>query len=290
MEKIMGGTVAETIRRENGEVIKMARKTGAYNWMFFTKEFGEKNFDVAIDNHIKAFLEMKKDYHTGQPYKLPMTSVYGWCDETYPIDYGLVVIDFQHKKIHSMQQYDTPGYHYVSMLSNNVVLDKDIEDHFDYLIQNNLLYVIKKYSNDNNIKDIKQYFGENFSLTKLKTQLDNRWSKIKNIFNQDNDSHELVFYPKIFNDFECIKYDNTPQGSISLLENLIQNGFSFTQEELNGWKEKINSFDGNYFLEENDNEIEDTVVLEKKIEDNKNYLLSKIISLQGKNVNKRIKI
>ena len=35
----MGGTVAETIRKENGEIIKMARKTGAYNWMFFSKEF-----------------------------------------------------------------------------------------------------------------------------------------------------------------------------------------------------------------------------------------------------------
>lgn len=281
----MGGTVAETIRRENGEVIKMARKTGAYNWMFFTKEFGEKQFDVAIDNHIKAFLEMKEDYHTGKPYKMPMTSVYGWCDGTYPIDYGLIVIDFKHKKIHSMQGYDTPGYHYVSMLSNNVLLDKDTEENFDYLLQNNLLYIIEKY-NDNNIKDINQYFGKNFSLQKLRSKLDK--GLFKNIFNQKNVLHKLVIYPKAFNDFECIMYPETPQGSISLLENLIQDDFSFMQEEFNVWKEKINSFDNDYFLEESDNEIEDEFLLEKKIQDKKIYFLNEIDSLQEKNTNTKI--
>ena len=54
----------------------MARKTGAYNWMFFTREFADKNFDLAIENHVKAFLEMKEDFETGTPYKFNMSPVY----------------------------------------------------------------------------------------------------------------------------------------------------------------------------------------------------------------------
>lgn len=72
----MGGTAGEAIRRENGEVIKMARRTGAWNWLIFTKAFCEGRFDEAIDEHAKAFFEMREDYLSGEPYKLPMSQVY----------------------------------------------------------------------------------------------------------------------------------------------------------------------------------------------------------------------
>lgn len=273
----MGGTVAETIRRENGEVIKMARKTGAYNWMFFTKEFCEEKFDLAIDNHVKAFTQMKEDYQSGEPYKYPMSPLYGWCNETAPIDYGLIVIDFKKKKIHSMQSYDTPGTHYVSMLSKHVILEKDTEYHFNYLIKNNLLNII---TNDDKTSDINDFFGSNFTLEKLRKKLDNSFIIIKNILGKENSLRSALFSPKSLNNFKLLKYEETPEGTLKFFEELVNDGFLFEKSELDMWKSKINDFDSDYFLEDKDYENEK--LADQISENNKNLILEKIDSLAMK--------
>lgn len=77
----MGGTVAETIREEDGNIIKMARKTGAYNWMFFSKEFNQKDFKKAVEDHTKIWFEMRGDFISGPKYTYPMSPVYGFHEE-----------------------------------------------------------------------------------------------------------------------------------------------------------------------------------------------------------------
>lgn len=281
----MGGTVGETIRRENGEVIKMARKTGAYDWMFFSKEFCEKKFDIAIDKHIKTFVEMREDYLKGEPYKYNMTPVYGWCEVLCPIDYGLVVIDFQKKKIHSMQGYSNPGHHYISMLSNNVILNKDTEFDFDYLIKNNLLLIKDDGNEDKDkLQDIKEFFGEDFSLKKLRIKLDNIFTRINSVFNYKNSLNNLLFFPKVLNEFEFIMYEETPEGTISFLKNLIEDGFSFTKNDFDGWKDKINNFDVDYFLTEKDYEIDADDLIEKAIKNNREKIIQEILELERKSL------
>lgn len=285
----MGGTVAETIRRENGEVIKMARKTGAYNWMFFTKEFCEKNFDVAIDDHIKSFIEMRDDYLSGEPYDYIMTPVYGWCDNTFPVDYGLVVIDIQKKKIHSMQGYDRPGYHYASLISNCV--DKDVKFNFNYLLKNNLLLAINyRDENESEIKDIKELFGNDFSLKKLIAKLNAVFSKSINLLNSQYSLIDLVFFPKVLSEFEFIKYEETPEGTLSFLKNLIDDEFSLTPDDFEGWREKINNFDVDYFLKEEDYHIEDDDLIDKIIAENKEKIIEEITQLEKNQMKTTIKL
>lgn len=285
----MGGTVAETIRRENGEVIKMARKTGAYNWMFFTKEFCEKKFDVAIDDHIKSFIEMREDYLSGEPYKYNMTPVYGWCDETFPVDYGLVVIDFQKKKIHSMQGYDRPGYYYASMLSS--LVDKEVKSNFDYLLKNNLLLTINYRNEDkNDTKDIKELFGDNFSFKKLITEIDSFFSKSSKIFNFKYGLIDLVFSPKVLSEFEFIKYEETPEGTLLFLKALINDEFSLTPNDFEGWREKINNFDVDYFLSEEDYHIEDDALIDKIITANRERIIEEIIQLENNQIKTMMKL
>jgi hypothetical protein len=280
----MGGTVAETIRKENGEVIKMARRTGAYNWMFFTKEFAEGKFDEAIEKHVQIFREMQEDFQSGEPYKFPMSPVYGWCNETAPIDYGLVVIDIQKKKIHSMQGYDHPGYEYFNMFSKYTVLDKEREEIFQYLIENNLLNILNR-KNKNEVKDIEQYFGKNYTLEKIRDQMD---VKMKGIF---NDYLDLVFYPKLLDNFEYISYEENPEGTFQLLKNLIDDGFKFNQEEMNMWKERVQECDIEDFMDDADDENEE--VLYQKAEEKKADLIKKMDTLfhsnQEKKTTKKIK-
>lgn len=257
----MGGTVGETIRRENGEVIKMARKTGAYNWMFFTKDFCEKNFDVAIDKHIEKFLEMKEDYESGEPYKFPMSPVYGWCNEMAPIDYGLVVIDIKNKKVHSMQGYDNPGFNHLIMLSKTMVLDKETESNYNDLISNNYLY----FSNRNNeIKDVKEMFGENFNLIKLRNKIDGFFSKIKSILDSDSNLLEIMMYPKVLSEFKLCSYEESPNGTLKFFKELIKDGFEINEEEFEMWKERIVDCDLEEFIKNDEDEVEDNVLEKRK--------------------------
>lgn len=277
----MGGTVAETIRKENGEVIKMARKTGAYNWMFFTKEFAEGNFNEAIENHVQAFREMQEDFQSGEPYKFPMSPVYGWCNETAPIDYGLVVIDIQNKKIHSMQGYDRPGYEYFNMLSKYTVLDKEREEAFQYLIENNLLNIFNRnqIENKNEVKDIEEYFGKNCTLETIRDTMN---SKMKKAFTNYLD---LVFYPKMLDNFEYISYEENPEGTFQLLKNLIDDGFEFNQEETKMWKERVQECDIEDFMGDNENESEE--ILYQKAEEKKENLIKKMDALFYSNQEKK---
>lgn len=235
----MGGTVAETIRKEDGSVIKMARKTGAYNWMFFTKEFCTKDFDKAINEHVASFTEMKEDFESGEPYEFAMSSVYGGCDEMSPIDYGLVVIDFKNKKIHSMQGYDKPGFHYLSMLSNHIILDTKVEEDFDYLISNNLLNITN--SKNEIIGDVNTVLGEDFSLLKLRQKLQKEFNPLLNIVTifkrNDPPLLDCKFVPKVMSEFEIIKYKESHDDILKFAQTLKNEGFSFNQEELNTWKE-----------------------------------------------------
>lgn len=274
----MGGTVAETIRTTDGEVIKMARKTGAYNWMFFSKEFNDETNHTekeAIEKHCKSFFDMKEDFDSGEPYKLPMSPVYGWCKETCPIDYGLVVIDFQNKKVHSMQGYDSPGMLQLSHISPYIKYDIDTENGYKFLIDNNLLYTLDKDKNE--FVDIHTFFGKKITYEDVLEMNSHSITKeIKDLFFQSKISRDDLFFinfvPKKLLDFENKNYEETPEGLFDFFNNLKKDDFIFNDEEKKMWKEKMKDFDLDCFLLDSDSEDIDEDILEKR----KNIMLDKM--------------
>lgn len=232
----MGGTVAETIRKKNGEVIKMARRTGAYNWMMMSQDFCEGNIEKAIDAHVKVFLEMKEDYETGEPYKFAMSPAYGWCNQTNPEGYGLVVLDFKKRTIHTMQGYDTPGEFHIYSLTS---LDEKEHRELNAVLKKNL-FIVKDIKNKT-VKDVFDIFGEDVSIEKI--------DKIS-LSEKGGDLRYLRLIPKTIKAFKYYKYEETPQGCLKMFNNLKKDDFKFTEEEINGWVDYFKEYDLEYFLDE----------------------------------------
>lgn len=231
----MGGTVAETIRKEDGSIIKMARRTGAYNHMFFSKEFNNGDIDKAVTEHIDIFMKMKEDFESGEPYKYEMSPVYGGFTLLAPVDYGLVVIDIKNKKIHSMQDFDNPGFIYMIKLSESMTFEQKILDSYNFLIENNKLLI---YNNEELLGDCIQVFGKDASISTVQKIINDAYSSsdIKRKF-----THDELFYLRIMpdglKDFEFISYDDSEKELLKYATNLASDGFEFSEEEINTWLE-----------------------------------------------------
>lgn len=231
----MGGTVAETIRKEDGSIIKMARRTGAYNHMFFSKEFNNGEIDKAVTEHIDIFMEMKEDFESGEPYKYEMSPVYGGFTLLAPVDYGLVVIDIKNKKIHSIQDFDNPGFINIFKLSESMIFEQKTLDSYNFLVENNKLLI---YNNEELLGDCIQVFGKDASISTVQKIINDAYSSsdIKLKF-----KHDELFYlrimPDSLKDFEFISYDDSEKELLKYATNLVSDGFEFSDEEINTWLE-----------------------------------------------------
>lgn len=284
----MGGTVAETIRQENGEIIKMARKTGAYNWMFFSKKFNNDQINEAIDDHVELFNQMKEDFETGEPYKYPMSPVYGWCNHTAPIDYGLVVIDFKEKKIHSMQEYDSPATLHSIYFSTTMKHSEEVTEDYKFIVNHNCVDV---YDEDMNYcGDVHSVFGSVNTYDNIQQSFNNNYIKIiQNIINPSNVPKKYIFMPKILKDFQFINYNDNPDGIIHYLTALAADGFNFNTEETSYWKECINIKE--YVCENLSNEDYDAITdIDQYSENAKKEFEEKIDMITSNNVNNNHKI
>lgn len=267
----MGGTVAVTIRRENGELLKMARKTGSYSWMFTSINFNNGKVNEAIDDYYKIFAEMKEDFESGEPYKFPMSTEYGWCNETMPVDYGLVFIDVMKKEIHSMQGYDNPGLISINAFSRVYVNDEETDKAYQSLLENNqlCLHVIQS---DDSIKDfgmIHDVFGKDVNLKKME-------QIIEDSYNDKGPLFEIIGKDSMFNlkavpvglkDYNKVRYSESPEGLIQFAKALQNSGLTFTTEEKKGWIEKLNDFLEDYEIDgdfDDDDTYEDALKTEKE--------------------------
>lgn len=232
----MGGSVAVTIRKENSEIIKMARRTGSCTALLFSEEFNYGDKDKAINDFIAIFSGMREDYLKGKPYQYEMTPEYGWCDMMIPYGYGLIVLDFQNKKIHSLQGYDTPGFMSIVSMRNNVYEDPEEEALFSKMMADPdfFFYTAKGEC----MGSAQEFFGSDISLTKLETLFDtiNRNDKAK-----DFDNEKMLninfgkFKAKALHDFEIVKYKESIEDFLQLAQNLKNDGFEFTEQEKAEW-------------------------------------------------------
>ena len=212
---------------------------------------------------------MKEDFEKGEPYKYPMSSVYGWCNETAPIEYGLVVIDFQNKKIHSMQGYDVPAQKSLISFASSYYTDKEQTNINQFLIENNSLNL---YNEKNMfVGDIQRLFGKNATITSVTKKIEKKLYKKINLFKNDDLNLFSYFKPKSLNDFEVISYKETPEGCIEMFKTLKKEGFYFNKEEIDSWKDYINRFDLEYFVE-NSNDYDDDTFVKIANEKKENFL------------------
>lgn len=287
----MGGTVGVTIIRENGEVIKMARKTGSYSSLFLSKAFNEGDYDKAINDYIQAFLEMKEDYETGEPFKYPMSPIYGFFNETSPIDYGLVVIDFKNKKIHSMQEYDIVGSILPNVFSPFLVLGKTEHKNLKHLFDNNLINVYLR-GNDHDYINVSKFeklgtfqdIYENINLDEVKSKKDtsyfstlvNSISKkifknplVNNKLNPEQINENVIFFPKELEKFVQISYsfNDDFENTLNFFTQLTNDGFTFNQTEIKSWENHLENKLENLeieYLDDLSNEEYETLLKQEK--------------------------
>ncbi|KKN93713.1 hypothetical protein LCGC14_0195460 [marine sediment metagenome] len=107
----MGGTVAVTIIKD-GEYIQMSRWTNSMQWYIHHPEFlnGGKQFETYMNDWKK----LQDEDHYYAAWKLMA-----------PIEYGITIIDFDRKEIHSRQDYALIGKKLINMNGYKASWEKD---------------------------------------------------------------------------------------------------------------------------------------------------------------------
>lgn len=286
----MGGTVAVTIRRENGELLKMARKTGSYSWMFTSKKFNNGKVDEAIDDYYKIFGEMKEDFESGAPYKFPMSPAYGWCNETNPVDYGLVFIDIMKKEIHSMQGYDSPGLVGMNEFSTHYINDKETDDALESLLVNNhlSLHIKDEDGAKKELGMVHDIFGHDINLKKMGKLLDDAFDDKGIIFDIAGraSSYNLKGTPIGLKDYKIVRYHETAEGLIEFARALTSNGIVFNDEEKRNWESSLNEDLEDYGL---DIDCEDDNAYEKALEEKKAELRKELLAVWTETPQNKVK-
>lgn len=263
----MGGSVAVTVRRENGELIKMCRRTGSYSFMFTSKDFNNGNVDKAIDNYKKNFDEMREDYLNNSPNKFEMSSVYGWCQEMAPVDYGLVFIDTKDKEIHSMQGYDMPGSILISSFSSMYMYEKEEIKERRNLIENNQLVLFSKVKNEiKELGSVKELFGEDLTYKKFKKIIDSLVDNEKEYYHLigNNSLFSIRATPTGLKDYKIVRYEESVDGASEFAKTLLEKGFTFNDAEKKLWLEFISCNLENRELDEL-TDIENTADIEDSL-------------------------
>jgi len=113
----MGGSIAFTLRLEDGTEYRMCRWTNILPWAITNKKMIEKD-PSHIQKVLENWLKMKDDYERNKDsgnFENNMTDVYFPFDLLAPTDYGLVVVDFVNNVILESQGYTEIGRIYGSV-------------------------------------------------------------------------------------------------------------------------------------------------------------------------------
>lgn len=235
----MGGTVAVTIKKD-GQLKKMARKTGSYDYMFFSQAMLEGDLNKAYQDYCQIFDEMRDDFLSGEPYEMPMSPVYGWCEQMIPVDYGLVFIDFDKKEIHSMQGYDTPASFMVSEVMLPYYYQEQNEDSkvIEQFLLHDKVNICIPFKNNSIVVSIQEFFKQEpvEVLTQIKQSIQNKKAhSIKDMF-PDLNSEYLQFSDFIqfqLKDWHVTHYSEDIEGIASFYHNVES---LLSNEEKAEWK------------------------------------------------------
>jgi hypothetical protein len=243
----MGGNVGVIIKKEDGEQIGMSRWTNVMPSHF-------KNINLYLGNTTKWFeefaeewLQMKADYEkhkdTGN-FELNMTPVYFPNNTLSPDEYGIIAVDFKNKKIYSSQDYCNIGSLAFYHMWNNRGYNEENEKLLRQYHQHGLIKEISYYVSEKNsfetidissltVDDIIQLLNEASShkVSKFSHPLFEKFSK------EDLDMYYTSFL--INSDWKFTTYNDRSLGVLKVKKELDQDGFTFTAEDNQAWKEYV---------------------------------------------------
>lgn len=230
----MGGSIGVTIREKDGKEHRMCRWTNTLPGFIHNMGFINKDKKY-IEEYLKLWYDMRKDWLEnkdnkdlrykseplilvnglmvggskiggGEPqkFKYNMTEVYGPYPYLAPMDYGLMIIDFQNSTILHSQGYCGIGKFIVSASSH----DKEQVDAV------NELYKAKRVISA--------------------TDLDN-----KKVDRVKLDPKKGYFYDirVDLSPFTIKRFNESKEGIMDLKKEIIKSGFKLTKEEEKMWEE-----------------------------------------------------
>lgn len=224
----MGGTVAVTIRFEDGTVEPMGRWTNSLPGFFQDVKFVKKD-QSHLDEYLRDWFEMKDDWdknHKSGRFEFPMTPCYGNWRHIAPTGYGLVVIDYKTETILSMQGYSSLNtFHSSRILMNNNESREEIAEAIKHFVENGHAYYILRTDFEGLHR--KKYIGtiEEFI-----------------IWNEKN-WHEIFQIEFDLTPWKIIHIDETQEGAKAFFEKLIELDFDIPEADQNYWKEWIDEYD-----------------------------------------------
>jgi len=263
----MGGTVAVTLRTEDGAEHRMARWTNIFpetvhNLGFISGDLSYWN------NSLKRFYEMKQDWddnhkeyekrqaerpddHEYQDvFRFPMTPCYGDYTSLAPEGYGLIVLDQVEKKILEMQGYTSFGEEMNASIGMSMDWDAMQE------IKNGQLSV------EDYMESVRQKGDENRALDFYNMCEAGRVAALRSynmkIGDFEDSSLQGVPTEQIFKDhianarrgidrfaldlspYTVERFDEDSEGAIQMRKRILELGFGLSDEEERFWQEWIN--------------------------------------------------
>jgi len=113
----MGGCVGVTIRKADGTEVRMCRWTNGLPDFITNVAFVEQD-EAHLDSYLQTWADFQADYaankDTGK-YAHNMSDIYAPYPFLAPIEYGLVLIDYQTKQVLSKQGYTAVGHFHCSV-------------------------------------------------------------------------------------------------------------------------------------------------------------------------------
>lgn len=249
----MGGSVATTIRRENGEIIKMCRRTGSEAYLFLNQDFLAGNFDKTINEYLVTWQEMRDDFlaqQKGEPAKFDYSEFYGAHTLMAPEGYGLNVIDFKNKTIYTTQGYNHPGIYSIYDLNEGFTQPDEFAFWQD-IIDSDLKCVAHDGRKSTSRRyTFLEYFGtnKNHQMAQLSRMLLNRepakaLAYLKNVIGKDSapfvemetDNFSLRIKLTEALGFTCHRFEESYDGFLSMFQKMASDGFEFDDADIEGW-------------------------------------------------------
>lgn len=230
----MGGTVAITVRKPDGQEFRMMRWTNALPHFVVNTRLLSKE-EEHINDYIKTWQEMKQDYENKQR-QLPMSDVYVPYDNKclYPCGYGLVVVDMVNDVILSLQGYTSLDTFYFARFSNALHEDK-MNDNTLSDPKESDTYRLKCFFDEKRILGINRWDEKNqrIVIDKFKIKFD---TLTKNIVKYEKKYLHNCFILDM-KPFTVKKFEENSIGVEELKKEVLNLGFNLSKEEEIEWED-----------------------------------------------------
>lgn len=230
----MGGTVGVTIREKDGTLHKMARWTNSLPDFARSMKFINKDKNH-FDDYLKVFYEMKADYeknkNTGK-FEFNMTDVYiPYSGHIAPIEYGLVVIDYQTEQILHCQGYTSLDAIHKSEITSPQCYDKKTVD------------MIQELIDARRVKCQRIIFKEdaNYKSAEIALKYVEVDGKLTVVPEPENDKEFWINdYEIDLNPWKIKRFAESKEGFLELKEAIKTLGLEMSEEDEKIWDEFIN--------------------------------------------------